>query len=215
MYVILLGLPGAGKGTQAARLTKRTGLAHVTTGELFRENIRKGTELGKKAQPFVEQGLLVPDEITIDMLLDRISQPDCASGCMLDGFPRNTAQAVAMDEALSAGGRQIDRAIYIKVSADELVRRLAGRWNCGQCGAVFHEVSQPPRVAGRCDNCGAQLYQREDDKPEVVRKRLEVNLENLEPLLRHYRSQGKVTEVDGERDADAITAEMASLLTAG
>lgn len=212
MYVILLGLPGAGKGTQAARLVKPTGLAHVTTGELFRENIRGGTELGKKAQPFVEKGLLVPNEITIGMLLERIAQPDCEKGVLLDGFPRNMEQANALDEALEAAGKRIDKAVYIKVGTDELVRRLAGRWNCPACGAVYHEVSQPPKRKGVCDNCGAALYQREDDKPEVVRTRLEVNLKQLQPLLDHYSRQGKLAEVDGQRDVEAITAALRNVL---
>ena len=214
MYVIFLGLPGAGKGTQAARLTQPTGLAHVTTGELFRENIRNETELGKKAKEFVEGGLLVPDEITIGMLLDRIAQPDCQKGFMLDGFPRTIEQAEALDAAVKSHGKEIDTAIYVKVGTDELLRRLAGRWNCKQCGAVYHEVSQPPAKAGVCDNCGSQLYQREDDKPEVVRTRLEVNIKNLEPLLAYYGGQGKVIEIDGERDADAITDDIKKVLMA-
>lgn len=212
MYIVLLGLPGAGKGTQAAIIKEKTGLPHVTTGELFRENIRLGTELGKKAQPFVESGRLVPNELTIGMLLDRIAQPDCAGGGMFDGFPRNTEQAEALDEALAAEAKQIDKAIYIPVATDELVRRLAGRWSCPQCGAVYHETNQPPKQAGICDNCGSQLYQREDDRPEVVRTRLEVNLKNLEPLLGHYRRQGKLLEVNGERAVDEITQDILRLL---
>lgn len=212
MYIVLLGLPGAGKGTQAAIIKEKTGLPHVTTGELFRENIRAGTELGKQAQPFVESGRLVPNELTIGMLLNRIAQPDCAGGCMFDGFPRNIEQAEALDEALSGEAKQIDKAIYIPVATEELVRRLAGRWSCPQCGAVYHETNQPPRQAGVCDNCGSQLYQREDDKPEVVRTRLEVNLKNLEPLLEHYRRPGKLLEVDGERPVDEITRDILRLL---
>lgn len=208
MYVVLLGLPGAGKGTQAARLSGKLGLAHITTGELFRENIRKRTELGKRAQPFVESGRLVPDEITIGMLLDRIAQPDAQKGFLLDGFPRNTEQAKALDEALAGRGKQIDRAPYIKVDTEELVRRLAGRWSCANCGAVYHQTSQPPKAAGICDNCGSQLYQREDDRPDVVRKRLEVNLANLEPLLSHYRSQGKLVEVNGQQDPEAVSKDL-------
>jgi adenylate kinase len=168
--------------------------------------------LGKQAQPFVESGRLVPDELTIGMLLDRIAQPDCAGGCMFDGFPRNIEQAEALDEALSGEAKQIDKAIYIPVATEELVRRLAGRWSCPQCGAVYHETNQPPRQAGVCDNCGSQLYQREDDKPEVVRTRLEVNLKNLEPLLEHYRRPGKLLEVDGERPVDEITRDILRLL---
>jgi adenylate kinase len=212
LYVILLGLPGAGKGTQAALLEEETRLPHVTTGELFRENIRLGTELGKKAQPFVESGRLVPDEITIGMLLDRIAQPDCDDGCMLDGFPRNTEQARALDEALAETGKKIDRSIYIRVPTEELVRRLAGRWSCPQCGAVYHETSQPPQTAGVCDNCGSQLYQREDDKPEVVRTRLEVNQKTLEPLLDYYRQQGKLCEADGEAAVEEVTRAVRSCL---
>jgi len=212
LYVILLGLPGAGKGTQAALLEEQTRLPHVTTGELFRENIRLGTELGKKAQPFVESGRLVPDEITIGMLLDRIAQPDCDDGCMLDGFPRNTEQARALDEALAATGKKIDRAIYIRVPTEELVRRLAGRWSCPQCGAVYHETNQPPQKADVCDNCGSQLYQREDDKPEVVRTRLEVNQKNLEPLLDYYRALGKLCEADGEAGVEEVTRAVRSCL---
>lgn len=205
MYVVLLGLPGAGKGTQAALLEEQTGLPHVTTGELFRENIRLGSELGKKAQPFVESGRLVPDEITIGMLLDRIAQPDCDDGCMLDGFPRNTEQARALDEALGATSKKIDRAVYIRVPTDELVRRLTGRWSCPQCGAVYHETNQPPKTPGICDNCGSKLYQREDDKPEVVRTRLEVNEKNLEPLLDYFRQQGKLCEANGEAGVEEVT----------
>jgi adenylate kinase len=215
VYVVLLGLPGAGKGTQAARLKSEAGLAHITTGELFRENIRNNTPLGQKAKPYVESGQLVPDEITIGMLLERIKAPDCREDCMFDGFPRNVEQAAALDEALAVRGEQIDRAVYIYVEQNELASRLAGRWSCPKCGAVYHETSQPPAVAGVCDNCGSQLTQRADDKPEVVRTRLEVNLRNLEPLLEFYRKKGKLTEVDGDREPDAITEDLKRLLEAG
>jgi adenylate kinase len=209
----LLGLPGAGKGTQAARLKDETGLAHITTGELFRENIRQGTELGKKAQPLVESGALVPDDITIGMLLDRMKSGDTSKGIMFDGFPRTTVQAEALDQALEAQGKQIDMAIYINVGQEELVSRLAGRWSCPKCSAIYHEKTQPPQKPGVCDKCGAELTQRTDDRPDVVRTRLEVNLKNLQPLLDYYGGQGKLKEVDGERDADAITAEIKRLLS--
>jgi adenylate kinase len=212
LYVILLGLPGAGKGTQAVRLTGPEGLAHITTGELFRENMRQGTALGEKARPYVEKGLLVPDELTIGMLLERISQPDCARGCLLDGFPRNLEQARALDGALEQRGAAIDQTAYIKVSTDELVRRLAGRWNCPDCSEVYHESSRPPRAAGVCDQCGGQLYQREDDRPEVVRKRLEVNLEQLEPLLDYYHRQGKLAEIDGGQEMEPVGEQLKAVL---
>ncbi len=212
--MILLGLPGAGKGTQAGRLTKTIRLPHITTGELFRENIRLGTELGKEAQPYVEKGLLVPDKLTMGLLMERISNPDCARGFLLDGFPRNLEQARALDRALAAQGKAIDRVVYIQVPTEELVGRLAGRRNCRQCAAVYHEVNQPPRTPGICDHCGSQLYQREDDKPEVVRTRLQVNLGQLEPLLAYYREQGKLLEVDGQRDVDTVTRDLGAVLVA-
>jgi len=212
LYLILLGLPGAGKGTQAARLKERTGLAHISSGDLFRENIGQGTALGRKAREFVDQGLLVPDEITIAMILDRISRPDAQGGFMLDGFPRTMQQAQALDEALGREGKRIDRAIYIKVGTDELVNRLAGRWTCPKCQAVYHEVNQPPKSAGVCDNCGSALTQREDDRPDVVRRRIEIQLENLTPLIQYYDSQGKLAEIDGERDPDMVTLDIARVL---
>lgn len=210
MYIILLGLPGSGKGTQAARLAQETGLPHITTGELFRENIRRRTELGRKAQPYVENGLLVPDELTIAMLQDRISQPDCARGAILDGFPRNLDQARALDEALAQRGAAVGRVLYISVPTEEIVRRLSGRWNCRQCGAVYHEQHQPPRTPGVCDRCGGELYQREDDKPEVVRTRLEVNQRQTDALVEYYRKQGKLVEIDGARGVEAVTRDLLS-----
>ena len=212
MYVILLGLPGAGKGTQAAHLSKTKGLPHITTGELFRENIRLGTELGLKAKPFYDAGQLVPDQLTIAMLVERIEQPECQRGCLFDGFPRTLEQAKALDEALAVRRMAIGRAIYIKAPTDELVRRLAGRWNCRQCGAVYHEASRPPKVAGVCDNCDAELYQRQDDHPDVVRTRLEVNLAGLQTLLSYYCQQGKLVEVEGRGDVDAISSEIEEVL---
>jgi adenylate kinase len=208
VFVVLLGLPGAGKGTQAARLKEELGLPHVTTGDLFRENIANETDLGQQARPFYDAGDLVPNELTIGMLLDRIRQPDCANGCMFDGYPRNVEQALALDAALTAAGQSIDKALYIEVSEDELVRRLSGRWTCPNCGAVYHEVSQPPAQAGVCDKCGSGLTQRSDDKPDVVRNRLKVNMANMQPLIDHYSGQGKLMTFDGERDPDAVTKDL-------
>jgi adenylate kinase len=204
LYLILLGLPGAGKGTQAVTVCQEAALVHITTGELFRDNIRQQTELGRKAQPFVEKGLLVPDELTVGMLLDRIARPDAAQGFALDGFPRNLDQAKALDDALAREEKAIDKAIYIEVPTEELVRRLSGRWNCRQCGAVYHEQSMPPKQQGVCDSCGGELYQRKDDRPDVVRTRLDVNLKQTEPLLEHYRRDGKLVEVDGSGGVDEV-----------
>jgi adenylate kinase len=208
----MLGLPGAGKGTQAALLKDDLGLPHVTTGDLFRENMAKETELGKQAKEYYDAGKLVPNELTIGMLLDRIAQSDCANGCMFDGFPRNLEQAEALDKALATDGKQIDAALYIEVSEDELVRRLSGRWLCSKCGAVYHEVSAPPKTAGVCDKCGNELSQRSDDKPDVVRTRLKVNMENMQPLVDFYGKQGNLSTVNGERDAAAVTADLKKAL---
>lgn len=183
-------------------------MAHITSGELFRENIRGKTELGRKAQPFVERGLLVPNELTVGMILERISQPDARRGFLLDGFPRNLEQARALDRALASQEKAIDKTLYIKVSDEELVRRLAGRWNCRQCGAVYHEQSIPPKQSGACDRCGSALYQREDDRPDLVRTRLEVNLKELEPLLAYYRKDGKLIEVDGELEVERVKEKL-------
>ncbi len=208
MFVVLLGLPGAGKGTQAALLKEDLGLPHVTTGDLFRENIAAETELGKKAKPYYDAGDLVPNELTIGMLLERINQPDCANGCLFDGYPRNTEQAVALDEALASAGKKIDRAVYVEVAEDELVRRLSGRWLCPTCAAVYHEVSAPPAGAGVCDKCGSELTQRSDDKPDVVRNRLKVNIANMQSLVDYYAGQDKLTTVDGGRDPEAVAADL-------
>jgi len=212
LYVILFGAPGAGKGTQAAILAEKTGLVHITTGELFREAIRQETELGKQAKPYYERGQLVPDQLTIAMLLERLSEGDCAGGCLLDGFPRTLEQATALDEALVREGKAIDRVLYIQVSETELMSRLSGRWNCRQCGAVYHERFQPPRQAGRCDQCGGDLYQREDDRPETVRRRLGVYFQQTAPLIEYYRSRGKLVEIDGGKSVEEVAEELQAVV---
>ena len=204
MDVILFGAPGAGKGTQASILAEKTGLVHITTGELFREAIRQETELGKQAKPYYDGGQLVPDRLTIAMLLERLSQGDCARGAILDGFPRTLDQATALDEALAQEGRAIDKVIYIQVPEDDLLGRLSGRWNCRQCSSVYHERFQPPRQAGRCDQCGGELYQRDDDRPETVRRRLEVYLQQTAPLIDYYQAKGKLVEIDGGKSVDEV-----------
>ncbi|KPJ50033.1 MAG: adenylate kinase [Dehalococcoidia bacterium DG_22] len=204
MYIILFGAPGAGKGTQAAILAEKTGLVHITTGELFREAIRQETELGKQAKVYYDRGQLVPDHLTIAMLLERLSQDDSAHGCILDGFPRTLEQATALDEALAREGKAIDKVGYIQVPESELLSRLSGRWNCRQCGSVYHQRFQPPRQADRCDQCGGELYQREDDKPETARRRLGVYSQQTAPLIDYYRARGKLVEIDGDKPVEEV-----------
>lgn len=208
MILILLGPPGAGKGTQAALVSQGAGVAHVATGDLFRENIRNQTELGMQAKAFVDKGALVPDDLTVRMLLDRLDRPDTRKGALLDGFPRTVEQARALDEALKQRGQAVDKVLYINVGEEEVVRRLAGRWTCRQCGAVYHQAFSPPKQAGKCDQCGGELYQRDDDKPETVRNRLSVFNQQTAPLIDYYKDQGKLLEVNGEQDADAVGRDL-------
>jgi adenylate kinase len=214
LYVILFGAPGVGKGTQAVILAEKTGLVHITTGELFREAIRQETELGKQAKVYYDRGQLVPDHLTIAMLLERLSQGDCAGGCILDGFPRTLEQATALDEALARQGRVIGKVVYIQAPEDELLSRLSGRWNCRQCGSVYHERFQPPREAGRCDQCGGELYQREDDKPETARRRLEVYARQTAPLIDYYRERGKLLEIDGNKSVEEVAENLLAAVEA-
>ncbi len=204
MYIVLLGPPGAGKGTQADRIAEATGLLHVSTGDMFREHVRNGTELGELARSYMDKGDLVPDEVTISMLKERISRDDAAQGAMFDGFPRNVVQAEALDAALAERGNKIDRALLISVPDEELVSRLSGRWMCRECGRLFHERFDPPSVAGKCDACGGELYQREDDKADVVRSRLEKQ-KPPEELIDHYRKAGVLHEIDGQKPIDEVT----------
>lgn len=204
MFIVLLGPPGAGKGTQAQRVAKSTGLVHISTGDMFRENVRDGTELGKLAKGFMDSGDLVPDEVTIKMLLERIGRDDAAKGSMFDGFPRNVVQAQALDEALAGNGASIDRALMISVRDEELISRLGGRWICRGCGQLYHERNDPPSKQGVCDKCGGELYQRDDDQPDVVRTRLE-RQKPPEELIDHYRKAGVLREIDGEKSLDDVT----------
>jgi len=207
VFIVLLGPPGAGKGTQAQRIAESTGLLHISTGDMFRENVRNETELGKVAKSYMDRGDLVPDEITIKMLLERIGRPDAAQGAMFDGFPRNVVQAEALDTALAGRGAKIDHALLISVPDEELVARLGGRWICRQCGTLYHERNDPPKQPGVCDKCGGELYQRDDDRPEVVRTRLEKQKPPAD-LIDHYRKHGVLTEIDGQRSLDDVTASL-------
>ena len=211
-YVILLGPPGAGKGTQAVNLAERTGLLHLATGDMFRENVRNQTELGKEAQRYMERGELVPDELTISMLLDRLNREDAQLGSLLDGFPRTTEQAEALDAALAAQDAEIAAALLIEVANDEVLRRLGGRWSCPDCGAVFHEVFSPPQVEGTCDRCPGALIQRDDDQPEAIRRRLDVYAQQTAPLIDYYERSGKLRRVNGAREPDAVGADLLAAL---
>jgi adenylate kinase len=212
MYIVLLGAPGAGKGTQAEFLTEKMKLAHIASGDLFRQALAKGTELGLKAKAYMEKGQLVPNEITIKMVLERITSEDCKDGIILDGFPRNVEQARALDEALKLNNKGIDNAVYIKVSEAELLNRLTGRWICRSCQAPYHEVNSPPEVAGKCDKCGGELYQRADDNTETIKKRLEVFFAETAPLIEYYSKMGKLLEIQGEGTMDEISNRIISAL---
>jgi adenylate kinase len=204
VYIILLGAPGAGKGTQAMMLAEKMELVQVASGDLFRKALQQETELGKKAKVYMEKGQLVPDEITIQMVLERLAEPDCKNGAILDGFPRNLEQAKALDKALERESRAINKVVYIKVSEGELLKRLGGRWICRKCQTPYHEVDSPPKVAGKCDRCGGELYQRADDNVETVKKRLEVYFTETSPLVDYYRQAGKLLEINGEGGTDKV-----------
>ncbi len=212
MYVILLGAPGAGKGTQAANLARELNLVHIATGDLFRQALEQKTELGLQAKAYMEKGALVPDELTIKMVRERLSAPDCQRGAILDGFPRNLPQAEALDMALARQGKRIDKVVYIKVAEEELLKRLSGRWICRNCQTPYHAVDSPPKVWGKCDKCGGKLYQRPDDTPETVRKRLQVYFVETAPLIEYYTKTGKMLEVDGEGSIGEVGSRIVSAL---
>jgi adenylate kinase len=206
--LLLVGSVGAGKGTQAAALSNELGLAHLASGNLFRQALRDGSELGERARAYMERGDLVPDDLTIEMFMQELSRPAAARGAILDGFPRTVAQALALDETLAARGEQIERVISIEVPVEELVARVAGRRVCPQCGTPYHVEGDPPRVPGRCDHDGAELQQRDDDRPEVVRARLAKQVVPMLEVLEHYEQRGIVRHVDGRQPIDAVTREI-------
>lgn len=207
-FTVLLGGPGAGKGTQAAILSKAISAPHIATGDIFRAAVRDGSVLGLEAKGYMERGQLVPDAVTVRMLLERLSQPDAVHGVVLDGFPRTRAQAEALDRALAGRGSRVDRVLEIVVATDELVRRMSGRWICEASGHVYNVVSQPPTVAGRCDVDGSPLYQRADDREETIRARLDQQLGALAEVADYYREQGLLTTIDGQRPVDAVACDL-------
>lgn len=210
--VVLLGPPGAGKGTQAASLAADLGLAHVATGDLFRANVAAGTELGRLARGYMDRGELVPDDVTLAMLLARLAEPDAAAGAVLDGFPRTRAQAEALDRALAEQGQRVDAALLLEVPEDVLVARLAERWICEAAGHIYSRSSRPPRVEGRCDVDGSRLVQRADDRPETVRARLARQLGPLAEVVDHYERTGVLRRVDGTRSIEAVGAALRAAL---
>jgi adenylate kinase len=212
LYLVLLGGPGAGKGTQAERLAEALGIPQVSTGDLFRENLKKETELGLLAKGYMEGGELVPDEVTVGMVRVRLSQSDAGKGAILDGFPRTVAQAEALEGLLTDMGTRLAVVPYIKVPEDVLLARLAGRWTCRACGAMYHQLFGPPKEAGVCDRCGGELYQRPDDTPETQKHRIEVYFEQTAPLIDFYRKKGLLVEVDGRPGIDEIQAELLNII---
>ncbi len=208
-FIVMLGPPGVGKGTQAKILSEKTSLAHISSGDLFRENLKNQTELGKLAQTYMTKGELVPDDVTVAMIKDRLTRPDCKAGAVLDGFPRTPAQAEALASMLKDFHGQVDVVPYIIAEPEVLIERLSGRWTCPMNGAhVFNEKTNPPKSDKKCDFDGAELYQRDDDKPETVKNRIKVYLEQTSPLISYYRERGKLVEVDGTQPIDRVTEDL-------
>ena len=212
MKIIMLGAPGAGKGTQAKMIAEKYGVPHISTGDIFRANIKNGTELGAKAKEYMDKGLLVPDELVVDLVIDRFKADDCAKGYILDGFPRTIPQAEALDNALSAIGDSVDYAINVEVPDSNIIERMSGRRACVGCGATYHIVYNPTKVEGKCDACGADLILRDDDKPETVKKRLDVYHEQTAPLIEYYKEQGVLRVIDGSTGLEAGFAEICDVL---
>ena len=216
MYnITFVGAPGAGKGTQASVIAQKMNLIHIASGDLFRQAIEQGTELGMQAKSYMEKGVLVPDEITTQMVLERMSAPDSEAGVILDGFPRNLEQAEALGKALAQQNKAIDKVVYIKVPEEELIKRLSGRWICRQCQSVYNITNSPPKVEGKCDKCGGELYQRPDDNAETVKKRLEVFFNQTEPLIEYYTKRGKLLDIEGKGSIDEITQRIMTVLAKG
>jgi adenylate kinase len=207
-FIVLLGPPGVGKGTQAKILSERTGLAHISSGDLFRENLKNQTELGKLAQTYMTKGELVPDDVTIAMIRDRLSRPDCKNGAILDGFPRTPAQADALENMLQEFNGHVDIVPFVTADEDVLIERLSGRWTCRANGHIFNEKSNPPKNDKMCDFDGSELYQRDDDKAETVKHRIEVYFDQTSPLISYYRDHGKLVEIDGTRSIDQVTQDL-------
>lgn len=211
-YIVMIGPPGVGKGTQAQILAKKTGFVHVSSGDLFRENLKKETELGKLAKSYMDKGELVPDDVTIGMIRERISRPDCKLGAILDGFPRTAAQADALEKMLASLGSKIKLVPYITAPEDILIERISGRWTCRAKGHIYHEKFNPPKQPGICDVDGSEIYQRDDDRVETVTKRIQVYLNQTMSLVDYYRKAGKLVEIDGTRAVKQVTKDILAAL---
>ena len=214
MKIIMLGAPGAGKGTQAKKIAEKYHIPHISTGDIFRANIKNGTELGKKAKTYMDQGLLVPDELTVDLVIDRVGQDDCKDGYILDGFPRTIPQAECLDAALEKRGEKVDFAINVEVPDENIVNRMSGRRACVGCGATYHIKYNPTKVDGVCDACGEKLVLRDDDKTETVQKRLGVYHDQTQPLIDYYTKSGVLKEVDGTVDMEDVFQATVEILGA-
>lgn len=214
MKIIMLGAPGAGKGTQAKKLAAKYDIPHISTGDIFRANIKNGTELGKKAKVYMDQGLLVPDELVVDLVVDRFKEADCVNGYVLDGFPRTIPQAKALDEALAKNEDAVEFAIDVDVPDENIISRMAGRRACVNCGGTYHLVTIPPKQEGICDVCGGELILREDDKPETVEKRLKVYHEQTQPLIEYYQGKNILKSVDGTKDLETVFQEVVAIVEA-
>ena len=212
MKIIMLGAPGAGKGTQADMICNKYNVPHISTGDIFRANIKNGTELGQKAKGYMDAGELVPDSLVVDLVIDRIHQDDCENGYVLDGFPRTIPQAEALDSALAESGEAVDYAINVDVPDENIVTRMSGRRACVKCGATYHIKYNAPATEGVCDNCGSELIQREDDKPETVLNRLSVYHEQTQPLIDYYDGKGIVKNIDGTKDLNEVFADIVAIL---
>lgn len=212
MKIVMLGAPGAGKGTQALRIAEQYGVPHISSGDIFRKNLKEGTELGLRAKAYMDEGLLVPDELTTDLVISRLREEDCKDGYVLDGFPRTLPQARALSEKLKSEGARIDFALDIEVSDEEIVSRVSGRRICPKCGAGFHTLYNKPQIEGICDICGAELKMRDDDRPETVLKRLEVYHAETEPLIAYYKEEGILRTVDGSQSIDKVFEDSLNVL---
>lgn len=212
MKIIMLGAPGAGKGTQAKMIADKYSIPHISTGDIFRANIKNGTELGNKAKTFMDKGLLVPDELVVDLVVDRVQQDDCKNGYVLDGFPRTIPQAESLDAALQKLGEKVDYAINVEVPDENIINRMSGRRACVSCGATYHIVHIPTKVEGICDRCGSELILRDDDKPETVKKRLTVYHDQTQPLIEYYTKENVLVEVDGTKDMKDVFSDIVKIL---